>query len=256
MSVPIAVVGLIPKSRTRSGVIREPPPMPVMPTRKPTPRPKKMIAGSMCQSGEAAFGRSRFSTLFPFMTERVLKESADVSECQLFPLTSEVCRKSLQTGGSPGDPGALVAGQLDHVRRNLSIAQIGDRDVLQDPPQGGPHGDPDLAELLGVARILGLLGRLILDVREGSLDGADHAGERDLLRRLSEPVAAAGAAASTHEAGVLQLEQDVLEELKRDVLRLRELLALDGLVAGGSHFDGGTDGVVGFCADPHMLRRR
>ena len=81
-------------------------------------------------------------------------------------------------------------------------------------------------------------------------------GERDLLGRLGEPVAAAGAAPGPHQAGVLQLEQDVLEELERDVLRLGELLALDGLVAGGGHLDRGAHGVIGFGGDPHMLSRR
>ena len=39
MSVPIATVGLKPKTRISIGVISEPPPMPVMPTRRPTRRP-------------------------------------------------------------------------------------------------------------------------------------------------------------------------------------------------------------------------
>src|SRR6185436_8263056 len=47
MSVPIAVVGWMPKSRIRSGVISDPPPMPVMPTSTPIPSPKTMIAGSI-----------------------------------------------------------------------------------------------------------------------------------------------------------------------------------------------------------------
>src|SRR3954451_17480504 len=47
MSVPIAVVGWIPKTRISSGVISDPPPMPVMPTRTPMPRPNRMIAGSI-----------------------------------------------------------------------------------------------------------------------------------------------------------------------------------------------------------------
>src|SRR3954467_4519307 len=47
MSVPIAVVGWMPKMRISSGVIREPPPMPVMPTSTPMPNPKRTIAGSM-----------------------------------------------------------------------------------------------------------------------------------------------------------------------------------------------------------------
>jgi hypothetical protein len=47
MSVPIAVTGLIPKTRIRSGVISDAPPMPVMPTSRPMPKPKMMIAGSI-----------------------------------------------------------------------------------------------------------------------------------------------------------------------------------------------------------------
>ena len=41
------VGGLTPKRRISSGVIRVPPPMPVMPTIAPIPKPKMMIAGSM-----------------------------------------------------------------------------------------------------------------------------------------------------------------------------------------------------------------
>src|SRR5680860_237743 len=52
MSVPIAVTGLTPKRRISSGVIRVPPPMPVMPTIAPIPKPKMMIAGSMVGSRE------------------------------------------------------------------------------------------------------------------------------------------------------------------------------------------------------------
>src|SRR5579859_341190 len=41
MSVPIAVAGLKPKMNTRIGVMSEPPPMPVMPTRTPMARPAR-----------------------------------------------------------------------------------------------------------------------------------------------------------------------------------------------------------------------
>ena len=55
MSVPIAVVGWIPKIRISSGVISEPPPMPVMPTSTPMPKPKRMIAGSMLNAARGAY---------------------------------------------------------------------------------------------------------------------------------------------------------------------------------------------------------
>src|ERR1700750_435281 len=47
MSVPFALVGELPKIRIRSGVIRDPPPMPVMPTSTPIHSPKRTIAGSI-----------------------------------------------------------------------------------------------------------------------------------------------------------------------------------------------------------------
>jgi len=45
-SVPIAVIGFTPNTRISSGVISEPPPIPVIPTRIPTPRPKPISATS------------------------------------------------------------------------------------------------------------------------------------------------------------------------------------------------------------------
>jgi hypothetical protein len=46
-SVPTAVAGWTLNSRTRMGVISEPPPTPVRPTRKPTNRPENAYRGSM-----------------------------------------------------------------------------------------------------------------------------------------------------------------------------------------------------------------
>ena len=47
MSVPIAIDGLKPKTRTRSGVISEPPPMPVKPTSSPIRSPASESFQSM-----------------------------------------------------------------------------------------------------------------------------------------------------------------------------------------------------------------
>ena len=55
MSVPTATFALKPKSRIRIGVIRLPPPMPVMPTRIPTKRP----ASVNCQVMRSPLGRER-----------------------------------------------------------------------------------------------------------------------------------------------------------------------------------------------------
>jgi hypothetical protein len=47
MSVPIATTGCVPITISSSGVISEPPPIPVSPTSTPTPRPNTMTSGSM-----------------------------------------------------------------------------------------------------------------------------------------------------------------------------------------------------------------
>src|SRR5229473_1705686 len=56
----MATVGWIPAKMISSGVIREPPPMPVMPISTPTPSPKTMISGSIAAplplSVQAALG--------------------------------------------------------------------------------------------------------------------------------------------------------------------------------------------------------
>src|SRR5688500_12453458 len=46
MSVPIAVAGLKLKRKIRSGVMREPPPIPVIPTRSPVIKPAMIRSGS------------------------------------------------------------------------------------------------------------------------------------------------------------------------------------------------------------------
>src|SRR5262245_22010843 len=115
MSVPIAVVGLMPKISTSSGVMIEPPPMPVRPTRKPTPKPKRMIAGSMgIRAGGRPVGRGPLSHLVPFDDRFSLKGSGDRSGPPRVPLIGAECGL-LQ--GLPGHPGALVPGQLEDAVR-------------------------------------------------------------------------------------------------------------------------------------------
>ena len=99
--------------------------------------------------------------------------------------------------------------------------------MLEDAAEAGADGDPHLGQVLGLTGVLRGLGGQVLDVRQGPFDSADEVGEGDLGRVAVEPVAAAGAAAGADQAGVLQLEQDVLQELKGDALGLGEALALD-----------------------------
>src|ERR671920_423076 len=87
-------------------------------------------------------------------------------------------------------PGFGVAGELRDRGGELSVDDIGEGYGLEDGAQVGADRDPDLLQVLGRALILDSLGPLAPDVCEGSFDGADDGGERDLLRRQREPVAA------------------------------------------------------------------
>src|ERR1700742_3733254 len=64
MSVPIAVVGEVPKMRISNGVIRDPPPMPVMPTSTPIQSPKRTIAGFI---GSCWFSGAPHGVLLDFL---------------------------------------------------------------------------------------------------------------------------------------------------------------------------------------------
>ena len=88
-------------------------------------------------------------------------------------------------------------------------------------------------------------------VGERALDGADHVRELDLLGRSREPVAAVRPALALDEPAVAQLEQDVLQELEGDVLRLRDPLALRRPLAGGRELERSPQGIVHLRGDPH-----
>ena len=135
-------------------------------------------------------------------------------------------------------------GRLDDAR-HLAGDEVGEGDVLEHRAQAGADGDPDLLQVLGVAVVLDRLRRGRLHVGDRALDGADDIGDRHLLGRPGQPVAALGAAAGADDALVLELEQDVLEELQGDVLGLGQALALDRALPGGGQLRGGPHRVVG-----------
>ena len=121
------------------------------------------------------------------------------------------------------------AGPDDRVRAD----KVGQRDVLEHAAQGRPQVEPDVAERLGRAGVLELVGPHPAHARDRPLDRADHVRDGDLLGRAREPVAALDAALARDEPRVAQVEEDVLEELRRDRLRSGDALALDGPLAGG-----------------------
>ena len=70
--------------------------------------------------------------------------------------------------------------------------------------------------------------------------------------RPRQPVAALGAALAAHEPGLAEVAEDVLEELERHFLRLRDPLALDvDAVPGGRELDARPQRVVGLGGDAH-----
>ena len=72
------------------------------------------------------------------------------------------------------------------------------------------------------------------------------------LGRAREPVAALGAALAAHEPALAQVAEDVLEELRRDLLRVRDRVRLRQLVlAGDGQLDRGAHGVVDLRGDAH-----
>ena len=104
------------------------------------------------------------------------------------------------------------------------------------------------------AGVVDVLGALAADAGQRALDGADDVGERHVVRLLGQPVAALGAALAADDARLPQVGEDVLEELLRDVLRRRELRALDGAAAGGGELGRRADGVVDLGGDAHAGR--
>ncbi len=72
------------------------------------------------------------------------------------------------------------------------------------------------------------------------------------VARLGEAEPALGAAVAAHDPGVPELAEDVLQEVERDALRVRDPLGLDRLLVSGSRqLDGCAYGVVGFGRDSH-----
>ncbi len=81
---------------------------------------------------------------------------------------------------------------------------------------------------------------------------ADHVCERDLLGRPREPVTALGSALAEDETGVLEVEENVLEEFERNLLSLGDPVALDGpLAGGGREFCTRPHGVIDLCRNTH-----
>src|SRR5919109_2227907 len=193
MSVPTAVTGWIPNTRIRRGVMSEPLPMPVAPMRRPIPSPNTTMIGSM--SWGWVLGKGGRSSRAPDAQVPVNVDRLSPKTCRQHGSgwgTGWLAdgRKAAPPGAVPtwcgtrslaGVPGVRVRRQSPHLFGQRSRRQIGEAHILEHRPQVGPNRDPDLAQALGGARGVGRLGRRVLDVGEGALDGTDHVRQSDLL---------------------------------------------------------------------------
>src|SRR5436190_145845 len=96
-------------------------------------------------------------------------------------------------------------------------------------------------------------GAAAVSVRHLSPRQVSSLRQGDLLRRPGQPVAALDAALAADDPGLSQVAQDVLEELERHLLGLRDALALDRAAAVDCcQLDARAQCVVGLGGDPHV----
>ena len=101
-------------------------------------------------------------------------------------------------------------GQLDDLGGKIAGDQILEGDPLQHRSHVGPQRDPDLEQGGGGAGVLQPLRSQPAHVGQGTIDDADDVGQGDLVRGQAQAVSSFRAALGEHDAGVAQLEQDVL----------------------------------------------
>src|SRR6476619_3406798 len=133
MSVPIAVVGEIPKMRISSGVISEPPPMPVIPTSTPMPNPKRTIAGSMVSCAAA-----RVLIDFPDLLGRERGVRQDTKDDRLDSRPRPLLRRAAHDRAArPRDPRAPGR----RPGRPLRLRQVDPAGADLRPARAGRRGD-------------------------------------------------------------------------------------------------------------------
>ena len=102
-----------------------------------------------------------------------------------------------------------------------------------------------------------LLGALPAYVGERPVDHPDDLGEGDLLGGAGQPVAALRATLGVHDAAPAQLEQDALQELRRDLLGAGDLVGRDRPAAPGTagrrgKLGGRAEGIVDPGGEAHV----
>ena len=100
--------------------------------------------------------------------------------------------------------GTRPMGAVDHVGQGEGV-EVGPHVLAH----VGPHGQQDALALVVAGPVL--VGDAEVARHDGPVDGRDDLGERDLLGRAGQHVAAADAPLGPDEAGTLQGEEDLLE---------------------------------------------
>ena len=149
-------------------------------------------------------------------------------------------------------PGLRVGSDPADLVRQPARGDVGERHRLEHGAQVAAHGDPDLAQRLGAPAYSSSSGRSPRTFASGPSTARMTSASEISAGGLRQPVAALGAALARTRPGVLQVEQDVLEELQRDLLRRGDALALDRALARGRRELGArAHGVVDLRGDSH-----
>ena len=121
----------------------------------------------------------------------------------------------------------------DALRADARANDVRQRRLLEDVAHRGTEVEPEGLESRGGTDVLDVLRPSAANRRDRPLDRADHVGDADPVGRTRERVPALHATPARDELRVAQVDEDALEELLRDPLGGRELLALDEIARGG-----------------------
>src|SRR3954451_3399190 len=210
----MATVGLMPATMISSGVISEPPPIPVSPMRMPTPSPKTITSGSMSGDVQPALGlagpgpaalaaaarqraRRAADRLVATVVQLVVRQVALVDAAPEVLLGPVVERVEL--------PEAAALVELDglglRARRALLAADAGD------PRLGAVERALEAGDLGGAAAVVrpGPRPRRVLD---GDLDAEALLEGAPRLQRLGEE----HAGVDGHDAGVRRQADELVDE--------------------------------------------
>jgi hypothetical protein len=112
------------------------------------------------------------------------------------------------------------------MRRQLPGEHLRQCRLVENAAQARPNGHPDLGQMSGNPRILGLVCAQAPDLGERAVHRTDHGSERYLTGWPSQGVPAFGAPLATDQVGAPKLAEDRFDELARQPLLCHHLVHL------------------------------